>query len=367
MYSRAAAQTIPAECLHGILDYLWDDHVIGTLHSRHRRRTKDYDQTLVHQVLRARNIAPLHVCQRWRVSSITRFFRNLFLDTSKPTELPESAYMLAERLFLVATNNPVLKLKRMPQVRTLALCFVNNKCEGGLEGLKQMVPGLQYVWFQSIGRVSWYMYGILVDLRQRIGAQVSMAHMCFGGKQDTVAVDLVRELAEDLEILCLSRISGGVLSDLVLRVTVAAASTSIVDIDVARPATLERLDIGAVGDAGSLGDEMPQLIDIIEGAPQFCRVALFGAAYLYVKTHIAACVAATDEYTGHGLRNIKLFNLDNAAAGGRFGSSRTDSGASTPWHNAAMTRTDTNTNTGANAAAGGNNNSWHLVSRLLVE
>ncbi|KAJ2705099.1 hypothetical protein FB645_002752, partial [Coemansia sp. IMI 203386] len=41
------AQTIPAECLHGILDYLWDDHVIGTLHSRHRRRTKDYDQTLM--------------------------------------------------------------------------------------------------------------------------------------------------------------------------------------------------------------------------------------------------------------------------------------------------------------------------------
>ncbi|KAJ2705098.1 hypothetical protein FB645_002751 [Coemansia sp. IMI 203386] len=243
-----------------------------------------------------------------------------------------------------------------------------------------MVPGLQYVWFQSIGKVSWYMYEILVDLRQSIGTQVSMAHIRYVHPSYIARLSDLPETVECRGLgyldlfgwpLTMSNISW-ILRTFdklkALRVTVAAASTSIVDIDVVRPAmSLERLDIGAVSDAGSLGDEMPQLIDIIEGVPRFCRVALFGAAYLYVKTHIAACVAVTDEYTGHRLRNIKLFNLDNVAAGGRFGSSRTDSGASTPWHNAAMTRTDTNTNTDTNAAAGGNNNSWHLVSRLLVE
>ncbi|KAJ2881993.1 hypothetical protein FB639_002493 [Coemansia asiatica] len=454
----------------------------------------------------------------------------------------------------------------LSRVRVLAICFVNGE-GSGLEGLETVVPKAKRIWFQSIGRPTLPMHRLLLNMRETIGARVSMVHLCLGGTQDTVAVDLVRDLAEDIETLCISRISGGVLGDLVhgsqqqnaltkyprlrrlvfsvdlhahlfatplrsdqlpresafpslqhlhfddsmlrgapreewhaplfdsliknagltlrfltfpivyntgrtinrlncpglvelrhvkccwatgpwgnvarqqrasdstrvltdiasiptlrkyvhpsyiarlsdlpaqveccglqyldlfgwpltidnvawvlqtfdelrlLRVTVAtSASTtaaaaassageagsnlSVSRIEaIGRAVKLRRLDVGATENAVPSENEMPQLVAIVEGLPQACHVALFGAAYLYIKTLVATACDCEEQKQGHFLQDIRLFNLDNAASTGNGNGdgsgSRTASGSFIPsWQNAA------------------GNNGWHLVSRLLVE
>ncbi|KAJ1822633.1 hypothetical protein LPJ56_000754 [Coemansia sp. RSA 2599] len=575
----AAAQGIPAECLHGILDYLWDDQVVGEFFKRRRRRTRDYDQTLVHRVLRARSIAPLHVCRSWRASSIARFFRNLLVDSAGAV-VPEAAHVLTERLFLVAAAAPgdrieilAAHLGVLSHVRVLAICHVDGG-EEFLRGLDAAVPRLEHMWVQSTGRVTPTLHAAVLALRGKTGARVSMVHLCFGGTQDPVAVDLLHNLSDDIETLCLGRISGGVLGDLVhgsttqqisctayprlrrlvfsvdihanlfvrpigrsrllcgddvfpvlrdlhfddsalrgapreewhaplfdslikyaggslrsltfpivyntgrtvnsrncprlielrhvkccwatgpwavaqqrasdstrvltdiasiptlkryvhpsyiarlsdlpaqvecrglshldlfgwpltvrnvtwvlqtfaelrvLRVTVAASAGESddggpADGGAGRVLALRRLDIGAVDNAVPSAEEMPRLAAVVETLPGCCRVALFGAAYLYVKTHVAAvCLAANSDLDKNqsqkhrALLAMRLFNLDSAAyssyssfsaaaiAGTGGLGSRADSGISTPWQAV-----------GAERSVAGSNG-WHLVSRLLIE
>ncbi|KAJ2778831.1 hypothetical protein GGI15_004059 [Coemansia interrupta] len=204
----ASAQWLPEACLHPVLSYLWDDSLISRFHQRRRQRTKDYDQTLIHQILRTRTISPLHVCRAWRQPSLRRYFRNTLIDiATRP--LPSSASPHVARLFVLvgAHGLPNLQctLPFLPLAHTLAVCYVGQGCP--LEGIEGRLGRLRHVWFQSLAPV---LSPAADALLQRQTARVEAMHVHL----DDRAVAAVRRAAGSLRSLCLVRVGGGTLSEL---------------------------------------------------------------------------------------------------------------------------------------------------------
>ncbi|KAJ1941403.1 hypothetical protein GGF37_003567 [Kickxella alabastrina] len=215
------AQLLPKECILTILDYLWEDAQLNRFYDRRRQKFKDYDQTLVHQTLRIRSISPLHVCHNWRSSCISRYFRHTLLNMTAPQRapLPHTAVPHIERLYVILRQHCIAGSSlpfSLPRVHSLGICVLDSSRRGHRDAevtFTEDLPQLQRVWFQSLGRVSAEAKDMLAGLRQR-GAMVCAVHLCFSGQQDVHAVGIVHDSCEGLESLCLGRISGATLSDL---------------------------------------------------------------------------------------------------------------------------------------------------------
>ncbi|KAJ1722520.1 hypothetical protein LPJ53_003079 [Coemansia erecta] len=206
----APAQWLPEECLHMVLSYLWDDSLISRFHRRRRQRTKDYDQTLIHQILRTRSISPLHVCRAWRHPSLRRYFRNTLIDAAA-RPLPPSAQPYVTRLFVLVGAHGLPNLQsalpaRLPAAHTLAACYVGGQgCP--LNGIEGRLGRLRHVWFQSLA--SELSPAADAFLRRQT-EHVEAMHV----QVDDRAVAAVRRAAGTLRSLCLVRVAGGALSEL---------------------------------------------------------------------------------------------------------------------------------------------------------
>ncbi|KAJ1839626.1 hypothetical protein LPJ73_006691, partial [Coemansia sp. RSA 2703] len=204
----APAQWLPEECLHTVLTYLWDNSLISRFHRRRRTRTKDYDQTLIHQILRTRPTSPLHVCRSWRFASLPRYFRNTLLDTAT-RPLPPSAIPHITRLFVLVGAHGLPRLLAtlpfLPKAHTLAVCYVGLGC--ALEGIELRVGSLRHVWVQSL---TPSLSPAADALLRRVNRHVDALHVY----PDDRAVAAVRRAAKTLRSLCLVRVADGVLSEI---------------------------------------------------------------------------------------------------------------------------------------------------------
>ncbi|KAJ2785372.1 hypothetical protein H4R18_000583 [Coemansia javaensis] len=243
--AQPAAQRLPSECLHGILDYLWGDGLAGRFLERRSQYACDYDQRRIHRALAARSPAPLHVCRAWRAGAARRFFRYAAVDlraadNGRPL-LPLSAQPFVDRLLvqLPPIDSPealpalALRISRglphaLPRARVLGLCFAAEPAgpphallPGAREvarALRAAAPLASRVWFQSLGPVSGGARHVLEALLLLAAPQppaVVAVHVPLLSARNPHGISLVRACARDLEFLSLGSVFGGALSDLV--------------------------------------------------------------------------------------------------------------------------------------------------------
>ncbi|KAJ2713479.1 hypothetical protein H4R19_002230 [Coemansia spiralis] len=256
----AAAQRLPGECLHSILDWLWGDSVAARFLERRSQYARDYDQRRAHRVLAARTPAPLHVCRSWRAGAVRRFFRYAVVDLRGPGSggqppLPPFAQPFVDRLFVLL---PAVDARTMAEaaqriccsiplplarVRILALCVFAGAAAHTADGppdcaelaaragelaaaLRSAAPRAASIWLQTLDAVSASVRLVVEALLTApapapVVTAVSVPFV--SSLRSTHGIDVIRRCARDLEFLSLGSVFGGALSDLVSPAAAAGA------------------------------------------------------------------------------------------------------------------------------------------------
>ncbi|KAJ2827404.1 hypothetical protein GGI24_002656, partial [Coemansia furcata] len=274
----SVASILPSECLLLVLEYLWDNDydLVTRFFERHSPRSADYDQTLIHRVLQARSISPLHVCRSWRQCALPRYFRFIVVDlisADGPTkQLPPWALPFVDRLFLCVApaddnyhqgraGTPPTNAQKLasilpqglPHVRVLGLCVIDSQSTrahvwqqqqqqssspapglgwvrrrrrlapspvGDLgELLLGLMPKCERIWFQSLDWVSPQACTLIRTLTSPLDNEpspcpITAIHLAACNRRNSAVVDIIHQCAPHLEFLNLGYISGGILGDI---------------------------------------------------------------------------------------------------------------------------------------------------------
>ncbi|KAJ2805150.1 hypothetical protein H4R21_001369 [Coemansia helicoidea] len=250
LWAAAAAQRLPGECLHGILDCLWGDSVAARFLERRSQYARDYDQRRAHRALAARALAPLHVCRAWRACAVRRFFRYVVVDlrrSGRAHPLPMSAQSVVSRLFVLlpavdahtiadAAQNVLCSLPLpLTKARILALCVfeggaphaANSASDGTLltsramelaAALRHVAPRADSIWLQTQDAVGAGMRLVVEALLAGpppapVVTAINLPSL--SSVRSGQAIDVIRRCARDLVFLSLGSVFGGALSDLV--------------------------------------------------------------------------------------------------------------------------------------------------------
>ncbi|KAJ2664814.1 hypothetical protein IW148_001859 [Coemansia sp. RSA 1199] len=218
------AQQLPDECVLRVLDYLWKEPRLHEFFERRSQHAHVYDQQRVHKVLWARSVAPMHVCRAWRQPSARRYFRTLVVDLRcQNAPLPDAAVLARHVLVLansVQYDSLALSVKFL-EAHTLGLCVFDSRdaCPGVSHALASTLhsalPHLNSIWFQCMGSIGRFAQTVLEDLSARSSACVTAMHFESTESRSCVA-NVIRSHAHSLQFLSLGKVSGGVLSTLVV-------------------------------------------------------------------------------------------------------------------------------------------------------
>ncbi|KAJ2005327.1 hypothetical protein GGI04_002293 [Coemansia thaxteri] len=250
------ASTLPSECLLLVLAWLWDDdyELATRFFDRSSHCCAAYDQTRIHNVLRARSLAPLHVSRAWRQCAVPRFFRLAFIDltTAATCELPPWVLPYVGRLFLAlpspahpTSSSPggyteaACRLKRvlaapLQHARVLGLCFAADSQGSVASGspdpnilgrlLAHRMPCLERIWVQCSGALTRPAHVLINELQTSTPdstplsahrhPRVTAIHLAASSRRNALAIDLIHMCASKLEFLCLGKVSGGVLGEI---------------------------------------------------------------------------------------------------------------------------------------------------------
>ncbi|KAJ2448357.1 hypothetical protein EV183_005480 [Coemansia sp. RSA 2336] len=237
----STSQTISAECLLRILDYLWDEILVARFFERRSQHARSYDQQLIHRDQSARSIAVLHVCRHWRHCTLKRYFSNIVVDLrccSLPA-VPDAAAWYTRRVFLMVNGSnsgmdTAQKLissciaSKLPHVCVLGLCIYTEKEASSQAGqyssqfacsLRAKLPALQEIWLQRIGKHSPATQAVLSSLTSSSHSSLQQHPRVTAVHLPSISstssdVDVIRDHARDLRFLFLGRVSGGVLGSL---------------------------------------------------------------------------------------------------------------------------------------------------------
>ncbi|KAJ2526751.1 hypothetical protein IWW43_006226, partial [Coemansia sp. RSA 1935] len=217
------AQQLPDECVLRVLDYLWEEPRLHEFFERRSQHAHVYDQQRVHTVLRARSVAPMHVCRAWRQPSVRRYYRTLVVDLrSQNAPLPDAAVLARHVLVLANSVQSDSGLSmQFPDAHTLGLCVFDSQdacpsvSHGLASALHSALPNLSSIWLQCVGSIGQFAQTVLEDLSARSSARVTAMHFESTESRSCVS-GIIRSHAHNLQFLSLGKVSGGVLSTLVV-------------------------------------------------------------------------------------------------------------------------------------------------------
>ncbi|KAJ2840087.1 hypothetical protein J3B01_000187 [Coemansia erecta] len=217
------AQQLPDECMLRVLDYLWEEPRLHEFFKRRSQHAHVYDQQRVHTVLRARSVAPMHVCRAWRQPSVRRYYRTLVVDfRSQNAPLPDAAVVARHVLVLANSVQSDSGLSmQFPDAHTLGLCVFDSQdaCPSVSHALASTLhsalPNLSSIWLQCVGSIGQFAQTVLEDLSARSSARVTAMHFESTESRSCVS-GIIRSHAHNLQFLSLGKVSGGVLSTLVV-------------------------------------------------------------------------------------------------------------------------------------------------------
>lgn len=223
------ASNIPHECLHLILDFIWqDDRWISQFANRQRARIADYCLSPIQPALNRQLITPIHICAGWRQALLRRYFRTTAIHKGS-RELPRTACAVTERLLVFGTEEMDLAdlqtclRHRMPRARILALCLMDSsslieQTDSTVQVLSKRLPNLESIWFETQTKALHPQHYHLVHrLLQSSGAELTWISLQVLNRRSHQAIRLIHLSSHCLRFLSIQEISGGVLGDLLYR------------------------------------------------------------------------------------------------------------------------------------------------------